>query len=205
MSARSFALLGGFLVVAAAAVGAAGFGPQGLPSHTLTGRVTDTDGQPLAGTTVELSLPASTGSVGTMVTGRDGTYRFERVVPGAYVLTARLAGFSIAIRDLDIGGGDAEFRFDFQLNPWFADDTGQVPSPAGPQRRVVCGLTMITPPNADPKMFAPALPQPPATPYSDRLIPGAPPKSPDLPRLPVKPTMRTVQPTICWDPTPNSR
>lgn len=203
MPTRAVAVVGAIFVAAVAAVGSVGFGPQGLQSHTLAGIVSDSNGQPLPGATVELSLPASPGSVRTVVTGRDGQYRFDRVVPGLYVLTARLPGFAPVIRDLEIAGGDAEFRFDLQLKPLLADDGIRVPTPSGPQRRVVCGLTMISPPNIDPKMIAPGQLTPPATqPFSDRLTPGPQVKSPGLPRSLVKPTMRTVQPAICWDPAP---
>jgi hypothetical protein len=206
MPARSFALPCAILAAAVAVAGAAGFTPQGLASHTLLGTVTDTGGRPLPGTTVELSLPASTGSVRTMITEADGRYRFERVVPGLYVLTARLPGFGSTIRDLEIGDGDSEFQLNVQLKPSVGDDAIRVPAPSGPQRRVVCGLTMITPLNPDPKMIAPAQqPSPETPPFSDRLIPGPLLKSPEPQRLPVKPTLRTVQPTICWDPAPLPR
>jgi len=205
MPARSLALLGVILVATAAVLGAVAFGPQGLPSHTLTGTVSDPMGHPLAGATVELSLPASTGSVRPIFTGGDGKYRFDRVVPGLYVLTTRLAGFGVAIRDLEIGDGDTVFRFDVQLQPSVAGEASQAPFPSNPQRRVVCGLTLITPPNIDPKMLAPGSPSPPVTPFPDRLTPGPAQKSPVLPQPPLKPTMRTVQPTICWDPAPIPR
>ena len=101
MSARWIVLPAAILVVAAAGLVAAGSpGVQLVQSHTLIGTVADQAGRPLPGATVELSLPAVTGSVRTVTTGSDGTYRFERIVPGVYVLTVRLAGFGSAIRRL---------------------------------------------------------------------------------------------------------
>jgi len=200
MLARSVALFGALLVPALVA-GAVGFGAQAT-SHTLFGTVTGPDGHSLPGVVVELSLPTSTGSLRTVVTGRDGRYRFERIVPGLYVLTARLAGFSPSIRDLEIADGSTEFQFDMQLTPVIADDATRVPAASGPRRRVVCGLTMISPFNVDPKMIAPGQPSPPAAPFNDRLFPGQPSRPVDRPQVPVKPTMRTVQPGVCWDPLP---
>ena len=202
MSARSIVLSAAILVVAAAGLVAAGApGRQLVQSHTLLGTVADQSGRPLPGATVELSLPAANGSVRTVTTGNDGTYRFERVVPGVYVLTARLSGFGSAIRDLEIGGGGDEFRLDVQLQPSNRGNAAADPAPAGPARRVVCGLTMITPSNVDPKIVVPGVRPPQAMPFSDRTNP-APPTKPQVPQTIVKPTMRIGQPTLCWDPTP---
>ena len=129
---------------------------QALSSHTLVGTVTDPGSQPLGGATVELSQAASTNSVRTVVTAADGRYRLERILPGLYVLTVRLAGFGAAIRDLEIGGGSDEFALDVQLRPLLADNKNAAPPASlGPDRRVVCGLTMITPQNPDRKMTVP--------------------------------------------------
>jgi len=204
MSARWIVLPAAILAVAAAGLVAAGSpGVQLVQSHTLIGTVADQAGRPLPGATVELSLPAVTGSVRTVTTGSDGTYRFERIVPGVYVLTVRLAGFGSAIRDLEIGGGGDEFRLDVQLQPSNRGNAAADPAPAGPARRVGCGLTMITPPNVDPKIVVPGVRPPQAMPFSDKTNP-APPKEPQLPQTIVKPTMRIARPTMCWDPTPTS-
>jgi len=112
----------------------------------------------------------------------------------------RLAGFGSAIRDLEVGGGDEAFQFDVQLERALAGGT-VVPPLALPDRRVVCGLTMISPRNPDPRMIAPGQQPPPATPSNDRMLPGAP-KAPDQPGPSPRGTMRTIQPTICWDPAP---
>ena len=183
MTARLVAALTALLVVAPAVVMA----QQTLPSHTLLGTVTDAGGARLPGVTVELTNPAATDSLRTVVTDANGRYRIERVVPGLYVLTFRLPGFAPVIRDLDIGTGDEEFEFDVKMQAGAAQPPLTLAVPAGPQRRVVCGLTMITPPNVDPKMVIP-----------DRQ----PPTPQNVPPPTVKPMIRTVQPTMCWDPAP---
>src|SRR3954470_17213149 len=178
MSARSLACLAAILI----AVTARPSGRQPLPSHTLLGTVTDTNGTSLPGVTVELSNPASANSVRTAVTGGDGRYRFERVVPGVYVLAFRLPGFAPVVRDLEIGSGSEDFEFDAKMQPLAAGTLG-IPPNAGPQRRVVCGLAMITPPqNVDPKI----------------VVPNQQPNG----QRPITPTMRTVQPMMCSDPAP---
>ena len=64
----------------------------GQTTGTVEGTVTDQSGAPLPGVTVELSSPALQGAR-TAVTSADGRYRFPSVPPGAYKVTADLAGF----------------------------------------------------------------------------------------------------------------
>ena len=59
---------------------------------TVEGAVTDQSNAPLPGVTVELTSPNLQGSR-TAVTSADGRYRFPAVPPGAYKVTAELAGF----------------------------------------------------------------------------------------------------------------
>lgn len=152
---------------------------QALTSHTLAGRVTGEGGEPLPRVSVELANPAASGSVRTVVTDQDGRYRIENLFPGVYVLTFRAAGYGIAIRDIEIGGGGREFEYDVELRR-AAGGTPAAPAPAGPSRRVICGMTVVTPPgNVDPKIQAPRLPVP-----EGRQV---------------KPTIRAVQPTLCWE------
>jgi hypothetical protein len=154
---------------------------QTLSSHTLTGNVTDQSDRALPGVTVELSRPGESNSVRTVVTDRTGHYRIADVLPGVYVLTFRLPGFGSAIRDIEIGGGAPEFEYDVQLRPNLA----QSPEPPQPSKRVVCGMTMITPPfGVDPGIQVPKPPPPPGQ--------------------PVKPTIRTIQPAMCWEPSTDS-
>ena len=182
MSARLIAVLAAILVAVTAVVA-----QQTLPSHTLQGTVTDAGGAALPDVMVELTNPASSDSLRTVVTDANGRYRIERVVPGLYVLTFRLAGFAPVIRDLDIGTGDEVFEFDVQMQLGAGQPPLTMATPVGPRRRVVCGLTLITPPNVDPKMVIP-----------DRQ----PPASQNVPPPTVKPTIRAIQPTMCWDPAP---
>jgi len=182
MSARLIAVLAAILVAVTTGV----LAQQTLPSHTLLGTVTDAGGAALPGVTVELTNPASSDSLRTVVTDANGRYRIERVVPGLYVLTFRLPGFAPVIRDLDIGTGDEAFEFDVEMRVG-ANQPLTMATPVGPRRRVVCGLTIITPPNVDPKMVIP-----------DRQ----PPASQNAPPPTVKPMIRAIQPTMCWDSAP---
>jgi hypothetical protein len=59
---------------------------------TVEGTVTDQSNAPLPGVTVELASPNLQGTR-SGVTSADGRYRFPAVPPGAYTVTAELAGF----------------------------------------------------------------------------------------------------------------
>lgn len=59
--------------------------PAPLPTWRLDGRVVDAADRPVGGATVTLARPAR-----TMVSGSDGSFRFEGLVAGAYDLDARL-------------------------------------------------------------------------------------------------------------------
>ena len=180
MPGRFFVLLTAILLAIVAGPAAR----RGLPSHSLVGAVTDTNGNVLPGVTVELANPAASGSVRTVTTGSDGHYRIDRVLPGLYVLTLRLAGFGPVIRDIEIGGGDAEFEFDVQLKPVGSQPSAIAPAANQPQRRVVCGMTVISPPRSvDPGI----------------LVPKAPPQG-----SAAKPTIRAIQPTLCWERSSDS-
>jgi len=170
------------LISAALMCSAAAAAQQSLSPHTLIGTVTDSSGHPLPGVTVDLSRPADANTVRTVVTDGNGRYRIEKVLPGAYVVAFRLAGFGSAIRDIEIGGGGPEFEYDVQLAPAAGGRAG-LPAPAEPSRKVLCGMTVITPPTG-----------------IDRGIQGR--KSVIPPgAVPAKPTMRVIQPTMCWEPT----
>jgi len=83
MSARSIALPAVILLLAATGLVAAGrVGPQALPSHTLLGTVTDPGGRPLQSATVELSLPATAGSVHGLTMITPSNIDPKIVVPG---------------------------------------------------------------------------------------------------------------------------
>src|SRR5437764_14563177 len=69
---------------------------------TLSGRVADPDGNPVAGATVtvvELHRVA--------VTRADGVYRFADLPPGRYTITVRGLGFAPVARDVAVRGATA--------------------------------------------------------------------------------------------------
>ncbi|MGZ8851898.1 MAG: outer membrane beta-barrel protein [Thermoanaerobaculia bacterium] len=66
------------------------------------GKVSDRSGQPLPGVTV---VASSDGPQQTFVTEADGAYRFLRLPPGRYKVTADLSGFSPATRNVDVNIG----------------------------------------------------------------------------------------------------
>ncbi|MBP1767471.1 MAG: hypothetical protein H6P98_1586, partial [Candidatus Aminicenantes bacterium] len=59
----------------------------------ITGVVTDEQGAPLPGVTVELTSPALMGGVHTQVTADRGIYRFANLPPGTYKIVFKLEGF----------------------------------------------------------------------------------------------------------------
>jgi hypothetical protein len=155
---------------------------QTLQPHTLTGTVTGPAGRALPGATVELSRPAESGTVRSVSTDEEGRYRIERLLPGDYVLAVRLAGYAPAIRELEVGGGPLIFEYDVELSP--ASPSGPRDAPSSqPTKRVVCGMTVISPPADFDKGIQGPKSQPPR---------GAP---------QVKPTIRAVQPALCWEPS----
>ena len=62
---------------------------------TVTGKVTNTDGEPLSGVSVTLDSKVTT-------TGEDGTYTFESVKSGEYTVTAAKAGYTSSSQDITI-------------------------------------------------------------------------------------------------------
>ncbi|HEY3202419.1 MAG TPA: TonB-dependent receptor, partial [Thermoanaerobaculia bacterium] len=59
----------------------------------IQGTITDADGHPLPGVTVEVSGPSLQGAR-TVVTSADGSYRFPALIPGNYKVRAALSGFA---------------------------------------------------------------------------------------------------------------
>jgi hypothetical protein len=66
---------------------------------TLAGTVRDTSGAVLPGVTVEASSPVLIEKVRTAVTDGTGQYRLPELLPGTYMLTFTLTGFSTVKRD----------------------------------------------------------------------------------------------------------
>lgn len=94
---------------------------------SVAGRVTDAEGGALPGATVELTGPG----LGTLVATTDerGNYRFPRVPPGVYTVTARLEGFqTVETADVSVILGRTQ-TVEFELSGEFTEEilvTGDV-------------------------------------------------------------------------------
>lgn len=64
---------------------------------SISGQVTDKDGNPLPGATVSISGPALMG-VSSYVTSETGLFRFPSLLPGEYEIRAEMPGFKTVIR-----------------------------------------------------------------------------------------------------------
>jgi outer membrane receptor protein involved in Fe transport len=72
---------------------------QGVTGSAVTGTVSDEEGKPIQGATVQLRNPA-TGQTFTATTGASGEYFLDNVAPGGpYILTATAAGFQTTTRE----------------------------------------------------------------------------------------------------------
>ena len=82
-----------FLRLLLSSLGVLAFASAGLAQTTgsITGTVSDTDGKPLPGVTVEVTSPSLQGLRSTTTAG-DGHYRLSSLPPGVYKVTATLAG-----------------------------------------------------------------------------------------------------------------
>jgi len=65
----------------------------------ITGTVSDPDGIPLPGVTVEISSPSMMGGVQAQITSVNGDYRFINLPPGTYTLVFKLEGFQTLVRE----------------------------------------------------------------------------------------------------------
>jgi hypothetical protein len=81
---------------------------QGRLQGTISGKVSDTEGNPLPGCTITLEGPAMQGQM-TFVSTETGTYRFPSVMPGSdYQLTFEMPGFKTVVRQgLNVSVGKA--------------------------------------------------------------------------------------------------
>jgi len=68
-----------------------------ITTGTLRGFVTDKQGEPLPGVTIEIESPSLMGSRSTITDAR-GTYRFLYLPPGKYTISAKLEGFGTSLR-----------------------------------------------------------------------------------------------------------
>ncbi len=87
-SAAQFVVFLLFLVILAT-----GFSRAQILTGAITGTVTDEQGLPLPGVTVELSSPVLMGGVHSQLTGENGVYRFPNLPPGTYKIVFKIAGF----------------------------------------------------------------------------------------------------------------
>src|SRR5882672_8541667 len=81
------------------------------PADTVTGRVIDDAGQPVAQAIVEVV------DLGRSVpTGMDGAFRIA-LAPGRYTLAVRRHGFASAVREISVGGGQPTASLEIVLTP----------------------------------------------------------------------------------------
>src|SRR5258706_8562567 len=72
---------------------------QAFAQLSIAGLVRDTSGAVLPGVSVEASSPALIEKVRSVVTDGNGQYQIVNLVPGTYVVTFTLTGFSTSKRD----------------------------------------------------------------------------------------------------------
>jgi hypothetical protein len=95
---------------------------------TITGTVRDTSGGVLPGVTVEATSPALAGTARTVVSDNAGIYRIIDLPPGAYSVTATLAGFKTVKQDNIQVGGTATVTIPVQLSVGGLEETITVTS-----------------------------------------------------------------------------
>ena len=78
--------------------------PASAQEGALAGRVLDAAGDPLPGVTVEV-LGSAPGETRLEVTDREGRYRIDDLLPGAYAVWFTLPGFQWVVGDLDVDVG----------------------------------------------------------------------------------------------------
>jgi iron complex outermembrane receptor protein len=83
--------------------------PALAQTGTISGRVTDTEGQPVAGASVRIEAQFLSAT-----TDADGRYRLVRVPPGTHTVLVRMIGYRPATREVALGPG-AEVRLDVAL------------------------------------------------------------------------------------------
>src|SRR4030043_599902 len=81
------------ILAAAFVILAAGFLQAQRLTGKITGVVTDEQGAPLPGVTVEISSPVLMGGVHSQISNDRGIYRFANIPPGTYRIVFKLEGF----------------------------------------------------------------------------------------------------------------
>ena len=103
---------------------------------SLRGVVLDTAGSPMPGVTVSASDSLTGNTVGTVVTGADGSYVLSGFEPGEYRVQAALAGFQTEVTVVEVPAG-ADVTVDFSLTPGrFAGEVTVTALKRGEQRLV---------------------------------------------------------------------
>ena len=95
---------------------------------SMIGTVSDPDGSPLPGVTVEARSPALQGTV-IVITANDGSYRLSLLPPGTYAVSATLAAFGRADQTVVVPL-DRTVTADFRLRPTAREEvlvTGEAP------------------------------------------------------------------------------
>ncbi|MFB0564712.1 MAG: TonB-dependent receptor domain-containing protein [Candidatus Aminicenantaceae bacterium] len=85
-----------------------------VPTGQIFGTVTEEDGNPLPGVTVEATSPKLVG-VASTVTDTDGVYRLFALTPGIYRITFTLMGFKTVIRDGIVVQIEQSVKLDIQM------------------------------------------------------------------------------------------
>ncbi|MBI4471177.1 MAG: TonB-dependent receptor [Acidobacteria bacterium] len=94
-----------------------------LETGTISGTVQDATGAVIPGVVVSLLNPGTIGGNQQTTTDERGVYRFTRLVPGIYVVSAELPGFRTARREAITVNADVTVRVDMTLQVGDVADT----------------------------------------------------------------------------------
>lgn len=112
------------VLVAAVVTPAVSASPQAVYG-SIRGTITDSSGAVLPGVTVTVTSKERN-TADTIVTGSDGVYRKERLLPGTYEVRADLEGFKQAVVTNVVVGIDAQSNVDFSLAPGAVTESVEV-------------------------------------------------------------------------------
>lgn len=99
---------------------------QNNSNGKISGMVQDASGKPIASATVSLLHAKDARLVKAAVTAKDGSYEFDRVAEGEYLVSVTAAGFDkIQSGNISVSSSDADKKIAaLQLNPAVKDLTG---------------------------------------------------------------------------------
>src|SRR5512134_3854092 len=121
---------GRFLSVAAAGLLASALAlAQGIPTGSITGKVTSEGNAPLPGVTVTVTSPALQGTR-DVTTSSNGDYIFNLLPPGAYTVRFALSGMTGVERTTALAAGAVD-HIDVELRPAAVAETVTVSGEAG--------------------------------------------------------------------------